>query len=248
MTNVVSPTRVQRVRHETKRREVQVVRVEDISLHFRSVTFAGESLADFTSASFDDHVKFILASPGGEPVMRDYTPRRYDRSRRELTIEFALHGDGPAATWAANATAGQRVTIAGPRGSFVIPVDYKWHLLVGDETGLPAIARRLEELPAGARAVALVHVDDPADRRTFQTAANLSVQWLPDAAGLVQAVRLLDLRAGEGYAWCAGEAELAATVRRILVDEMSHDRHAIRAAAYWKRGAVAHHENIEPAA
>lgn len=248
MTNLVSSTRGQRVRYETKRREVQVERVENISPHFRSVTFVGEALADFTSASFDDHVKFILASPGSEPFMRDYTPRRYDRNRRELTIEFALHGDGPAATWAANATVGQRVTIAGPRGSFIVPVDYVWHLLVGDETSLPAIARRLEELPAGARAVAMVQVDDPADRRTFQTATNLSVQWLGDAAGLVQAVRLLNLPAGEGYAWCAGEAGLAATVRQILVDEKSHDRHAIRAAAYWKRGAVAHHENIEPAA
>ena len=55
----ISPStpRVQRVRHELKRRELQVVRVETISPHFRSVTFGGDSLADFVSASFDDHVK-----------------------------------------------------------------------------------------------------------------------------------------------------------------------------------------------
>ncbi|HSV34338.1 MAG TPA: siderophore-interacting protein [Ramlibacter sp.] len=244
MTVSSSASRVQRVRHDLKRREVEVVRIETLSPHFRSVTFSGESLADFVSASFDDHVKFILDAGGGAaPVMRDYTPRRYDGGR-ELTIEFALHGDGPAAGWAAAAAVGQRATIGGPRGSFIIPLDYEWHLLVGDDTALPAIARRLEELPAGAQARVLLQVD-AADRRLFKTAADARVVWVSEASDLIDAVRALALPAGEGYAWCAGEARMAATVRRILVDEKGHDRHAIRAAAYWKQGAVAHHENIE---
>lgn len=160
------------------------------------------------------------------------------------TIEFALHGDGPAANWASTASVGQRVTIAGPRGSLVIPADYEWHLFVGDETALPAIARRLEELPAGARVVVLAQVDE-SDRRAFATAAQLTVEWFDEPEQLTEAVRALELPAGEGYAWCAGEARAMAAVRRILVDDKGHDRHAIRAAAYWKLGAVAHHENLE---
>ena len=140
---------------------------------------------------------------------------------------------------------GQSATIAGPRGSFIIPLDYDWHLLVGDETALPAIARRLEELPAGARAIVLGQVGDARDRRAFETVANVSLQWLAGADELIDAVRALALPPGEGYAWCAGEAGVMATLRRILVDEKGHDRHAIRAAAYWKQGAVAHHENLE---
>ena len=50
---------------------------------------------------------------------------------------------------------------------------------------------------------------------------------------------------GAGYAWCAAEASVAARLRKILVDDKAHDRHAIRAAAYWKRGAVAHHANLD---
>jgi NADPH-dependent ferric siderophore reductase len=42
----------------------------------------------------------------------------------------------------------------------------------------------------------------------------------------------------------AGDAATMVALRRILVTEKGHDRHAIRAAAYWKRGAVAHHENL----
>ncbi len=237
-------SRVQRVRHEIKRRDVEVVRVEQISPHFRSVTFGGESLDGFISASFDDHVKFVLPGADGNSIMRDYTPRYYGAARRELTIEFALHGDGPVANWAAQASPGQRATIAGPRGSFVIPTDYSWHLFVGDETALPAIARRLEELPAGARAIVIMQVDEP-DRRDLKTAVNMTVQWVDEPAQLIDAVRALPLPEGEGYAWCAGEARTMATVRRILVEDKGHDKHAIRAAAYWKQGASAHHENLE---
>ena len=86
---------------------------------------------------------------------------------------------------------------------------------------------------------------DAADRRDLQSAAELTVQWVADADALIDAVRALPLPAGEGYAWCAGEAGAMATLRRVLVEEKGHDRQAIRAAAYWKRGATAHHENLE---
>src|SRR5438874_1487553 len=110
MTEPITARRVQRVRHELKRRDLQVTRVQHVGPHFRRITFGGESLSDFVSASFDDHIKLILDAGSSAPVMRDYTPRRFDTDARELDIEFALHGDGPAATWAAQATPGQRAT------------------------------------------------------------------------------------------------------------------------------------------
>ncbi len=237
--------RVQRVRHELKLRDLEVVRVEPVTPHLRSITLHGESLADFVSASFDDHVKLMLDLGDAEPVRRDYTPRRFDPAARELTLEFALHGDGPASRWAAQAQPGQRVRVGGPRGSFVIPLDYDWHLLVADMSGLPAVARRLEELPTGARAIVIAQVADRADRRAFSTVADLDLIWVDDAAAGLATVRTLVLPPGEGYAWCAGEAAEMAALRRVLVDEKGHDRHAIRAAAYWKRGATAHHETLE---
>ena len=251
MDSVSSPvaSRVQRVRHEIRRRSVTVARVEMLTPHVRSITFHDASpddvLADFVSASFDDHVKFILHADTPAPVMRDYTPRRFDAAARELTIEFALHGDGPVAAWAAQARVGQRVTIAGPRGSMIVPLDYDWHLLIADETGLPAIARRLEELPADARILVFGQVDDAADRRVFASRAAVAPRWFATTDALIDAVRATDLPAGDGYAWCAGEAGAMARLRRVLVDGKGHDRHAIRAAAYWKRGAEAHHENLD---
>lgn len=238
-------SRVQRVRHEIKRRLLRVVRAETISPHFRAITFAGPELEGFISASFDDHIKFIIDDGEGGEIKRDYTPRDYDASKGELTIEFALHGDGPAATWAQQAAPGQQATIAGPRGSFVIPTDYEWHLFVGDETALPAVSRRLKELPANAKVIAILQVDDSRDQRRFETQENAQVQWVANTAQMLAAVYALDLPGGEGYVWCAGESAAMAEVRRILVDEKGHSRYNIRAAAYWKRGASGHHENLE---
>lgn len=240
-----SPRRVERVRHAIVRRDLAVLRVTDLGPHLRSIVFGGPELKGFLSASFDDHVKMFFPDGNGETVGRDYTPRHYDADAGELTIEFVLHGHGPAATWAAQAQPGQRLVIGGPRGSFIIPVDFDWHLLVGDASALPAITRRLTELPAGSRVQVVLQVADAADRRALPSAAAVELQWVATADELQRAVRALELPAGEGYVWCAGEALTTAALRRILVEEKGHDRHAIRAAAYWKHGASGHHENLE---
>lgn len=240
-----SAPRVQRVRHELKRRDVQVTSVQPLGPGFVSVTFGGESLVDFVSLSFDDHVKFMFTGPAGEPIRRDYTPRRVDLARRELTIEFALHGSGAASDWARQATVGQTVTLGGPRGSMVIPLDCAWHLLVGDATALPAIARRLEELPTGARAIVVAEAANVADERRFSTTTALDLRWVRTADALATAVQALALPPGEGFAWAAGEAAAMARVRAVLVGEKGHPREALRVSAYWKRGASDYHENLD---
>jgi NADPH-dependent ferric siderophore reductase len=234
------PRRVQRVRHDVRRRALVVRRVEQLSPGMRRITLGGDELQGFVSASFDDHVELLFDAGAA----RDYTPRHHDAAAGELQIEFALHGDGPAAAWATHAQPGDVLSVGGPRGSFIIPTDFDWHLLAGDETALPAIARRLEELPAGSRAIVRLAVD-AVDRRVLASRAEVDLQWLDAAEQLPQAMRGLALPAGEGYAWCAGEAAVMAAVRRVLVQERGHPAHAIRAAAYWKRGAQAHHENLE---
>ena len=237
--------RVQRLRHPLVRRELKVLRVESPSPKLRSLTLGGPALEGFISASFDDHLKLLLDAGGPEPVRRDYTPRHYDAAAGELMIEFALHGDGPAAAWAAQAEAGQTVAIGGPRGSLVIDLDHDWHLLVGDETALPAIARRLEELPAQAIAIVIGQVDEASEQRQFNTRATLDLRWVANAQGVIDALRTLTLPAGDGFAWCAGEAKAVAAQRRVLVEELGIGKHAVRAAAYWKQGTSAHHENLE---
>jgi NADPH-dependent ferric siderophore reductase len=263
---------VQRVRHPLKFRLLQVKQVRALTPHLIRVTFTGEDLHDFVSASFDDHVKVFFPEPGADkpvlpevgpngpvfpagqprPVARDFTPRRFDREARELDIEFAMHDAGPAATWAAQAKVGQYLGIGGPRGSLVIPTGFDWHLLIGDDTALPAIARRLEELPAGTRVAAVIEVADASAQIEFTTRAELHLVWCHRnevsvrGEALLRAVREIYLpESGEGYVWAAGEAATMRAVRYHLCTERGVDKSRIRAASYWKQGAEAVHETLD---
>ncbi len=239
--------RIQRVRHELMRRELTVTHVERRDERFIVVTLRGDSLKSFVSSSFDDHVKLMLPDPDsaeGGLLMRDYTPRAFDTTAGELVLEFALHGTGPFSEWAAQAQPGQRLTVAGPRGSMVIPMDYDWHLLVGDDTAWPAIARRLQELPAGARVELLLQM--PA-LPTWPAGVTPQPQWrlCPTPEALTQALHELALPAGDGFAWCAGEARLMATLRDVLLHEKRHPKEAMKVAAYWKQGAEGFHARLD---
>ena len=242
MSETDIPT-IERVRHDLKLREVTVARINRVSPGFVSITFQGEALADLTSLSFDDHVKFMFNDANGEQVRRDYTPRRVDTGAREIDIEFALHGHGGAAEWARNATIGQRAVIGGPRGSMILPLAMDWHLLIGDDSALPAVTRRLEELPAGERVVAVLLVD-AADRRTFITRADARIHWVDSDDALLQVLKDLPLQPGAGLAWGGGEAALMARVRQVLV-ETGMPRQAAKVSAYWKRGVADHHERLD---
>lgn len=231
--------RIQRVRHEIKRRELQVAKVQHLAPDYVSVTFKGETLHDFVSASYDDHVKFMLS----DEDRRDFTPRSYDNVAGELTIEFALHATGAASDWARQAAVGQTAVIAGPRGSMIIPMDYDWHVLAGDATALPAIRRRLEELPRDAKVTVLVAAESAASL-PFRSEAQVDLQLLDSQEALLAAIRALQLPAGEGFFWFAGEASVAAQVRDAVFVDKGHPREAARISAYWKQGASGHHEDL----
>jgi len=244
MTDNLSISRVQLIRHEIKRRQLDVVNVEQISPGFKRITLTGDSLADFISASFDAHIKFIVNPEAAEPAMRDYTPRSYDNVKKELVIEFAMHGEGPANQWAENVKAGDKAFIAGPRGSRVIPMDYDWQLMLGDETAFPAIARRLEELPAGTRVTVVALAADKQDRLTFSSQANPEIIWVDTPEQLTEWAINHQLAAGEGFVWCAAEASIIKALRNIFVEEKGHDINAIRTSAYWKKRTAAFHEEV----
>ncbi|MDQ7988537.1 MAG: siderophore-interacting protein [Candidatus Dactylopiibacterium sp.] len=245
MESTVNRSRIQRVRYELRRRDVEVSAVRPLGENFISITFRGEALADFESASFDDHIKFMFTTAEGEEVRRDYTPRRFDRARGELEIEFALHATGRAADWARQARVGQRAVIAGPRGSMIIPMDYAWHLLVGDSSALPAMRRRTEELPAGARVWIIAQADAAADRLPFAGAARADVHWVDSTTALLDAAQGFTLPEGEGFIWAAGESASMQRLRAHFVDVKHHPREALRVAAYWKPGAEGFHEHLD---
>ncbi|MCI8210214.1 FAD-binding protein [Pseudomonas sp. S25] len=243
---------IHRVSHEIKRRKLEVLRVTDITPKMRRITLRGPDLTGFISLGTDDHVKLIFAttpeeqaaldnfvpgspSDGPKPVMRDYTPRRYDALSGELDIDFVLHGDGPAATWAAQAEPGQFLNIAGPRGSMIVPDIFDSYLLIGDETALPAIARRLEELPANRSALVVVEVADSTEQQVFHSKAQVDVIWIVRGEqDLVDVTRRLEMPEGKLYAWVATESLLSRKLRRVLLGEFGLEEEFVKAAGYWR--------------
>ncbi|MFT3801290.1 MAG: siderophore-interacting protein [Burkholderiaceae bacterium] len=259
---------LERVRHPVKARRLVVERIVRESPQLVRVTLVGPDLADFASASFDDHVKLMFPAPGAtevvpptigpdgvrfdpsqpRPLMRDYTPRRFDPQALELDIEFVLHGVGPASTWAEQARVGQTLVVAGPRGSLVPPARLDWHLLVGDDTALPAIRRRLEALDADQRAFVLVETDEPATRVPLSSRAGVVASWAyrdGTGPGLLEQLRELSLPPGDGFAWAAAESALARSIRQVMIEELGIDKRRVRASSYWRRGAEGVHETLD---
>lgn len=239
---------ITRHRHELKRRTLTVTDTTYLTPHMIRITLGGEELADFVSLGADDHVKIIL--PGGDPdapEMREYTPRAYDPQARSLVIDFAVHDAGPATAWALGATPGDTLRVGGPRGSAVIAPVFDWWLLVGDETALPAIGRRVEETAPDSRIVTLAAVPGPEDEQVFESEAPLVSHWVhrpvaeaADPAPLLDAARGLDLPpGGRGFIWIAAEAQVARALRDHFTQERGHPKEWLKAAGYWVDGAPA---------
>ncbi|MEA3002734.1 MAG: hypothetical protein QOH81_1522 [Sphingomonadales bacterium] len=242
---------INRIRHEAKRRTLSVQHVERLSPAMVRIVFGGEALADFASDAFDDHVKLFFPA-GEETIKRDYTPRAFDRKAERLTIDFALHDAGPATAWAATAAAGDVIDVGGPRMSTIIPEDYDWWILVGDEASLPAIARRLEEMPPGARVTALVAVSGPEEEQSLATAAALDLVWVhrpPDRAdeadAMIAALASVERRGGDGFVWIAGESAFARAVRAEFIERRGHPHPWVKARGYWKKGAAGAHDKLD---
>lgn len=253
----------QRVRHELKFRIGTVVSSERITPKMARITLTSDDFDSFVSLAYDDHCKLffpevgetklpvpqsgpdgLIFPDGTRPQSRDYTPRAYDTTAKLLTLDFVLHGDGPASSWAEAAQPGDTIGVGGPRGSFVVTGDFDWYLLVGDETALPAIGRRLEELPRDAQSIAIVEVADENEIQILDAPEATEIRWLSrdgarpgDAALLVAAVKALTLPDGDGYVFVAGENRMSKAVREYLVDERGHNSDWIKAAGYWQAGA-----------
>ena len=242
---------ISRVRHELRRRKLEVLRVEQVTPAMLRIWLGGQELDGFTSLGADDHIKIFVPGVSGME-MRDFTPRHYDDATNELVIDFALHDAGPATAWARGANVGDTVEIGGPRGSVLVPADFDWWLLIGDETALPAMGRRLEELPQGTVVFTIAAVAQAAEEQAFATRASLQARWVHrplaeagDVAPLLDALKSIVLPAGDGFIWIAAEASVARALRAHVLCEMRHTPQWLKASGYWVQGRADAHEKFE---
>jgi len=248
------------IRLPLRLRRVQVRNSQRLTPHMQRVVVTGEELADFQTPSPDDHIKLLFPNSQGEFILptlgengiawpenaepspaRDYTPRRFDAQNLELVLDFVLHEPGIAASWALNAQPGDELVIGGPRGSRLLADDYDNYVLIGDETALPAIARRLEELPAGAYTEVLIEVPEASDCQTLSTSTHMSLTWLyrngEEAASstlLEKVLPNLPALEGDTFYWIACESTRARNMRLFLQEQKQVNKEWIHATGYWK--------------
>ncbi|MFE8873650.1 siderophore-interacting protein [Acetobacter persici] len=233
---------IRRVRHELIKRSLEVLAVERLTPHMIRITLGGPELAGFISSSPDDHIKIFIPGLDGAPTRRDYTPRHYDPQNGTLLLDFVNHHGGPAAAWARAAKPGDRLEIGGPRGSQVVSGPIKQWLLIGDETALPAIGRRVEELPAQTSVTTLIAVPGAEDEQVFASASRHAAHWIhrpmeqaDAAAGILAVLKKLEIP-DRTFVWVGAEARVARVVRQYLLDERKVPAQWIKASGYWMKG------------
>lgn len=248
-----------------------VDRTERLSPHMVRVHLGGSAFEDFVAqadpdrlGSTDKYVKLLLAKPSlglvppydlealretlpkqDRPARRTYTVRAVDHTTRTIAIDFVVHGDeGLAGPWAASAQPGDRLALSGPGGGYAPTTDPAvTHVLLGDDSALPAIGAALESMPDSATGVALVEVAGPADEQDIRHPAGVDLRWLHrDATGAQPGTLLLETTRGLPRAsrpvqvFAHGERTAMKAIRRLLQDDWGLEKREMSLSAYWALG------------
>jgi len=252
----------------------QVVSTEKLTPHMVRVVLGGKGFDTFTPSAFtDSYVKFAfipadvdvaalpqpltLDSFAGlpaeqQPTVRTYTIRRADTESRQIAVDFVVHGEqGVAGPWALAARPGDTVHLMGPGGAYAPDPAADWHLLAGDEAGLPAISVALEALPPNAIGKAFIEVADPGDEVTLDVPEGVAVNWIyrggradlvgddrcGDNAPLIEAVTGTRWLPGQVQVFIHGEAQAVMhNLRPYIRKQRGVDAKWASISGYWRRG------------
>ncbi|WFR66031.1 siderophore-interacting protein [Curtobacterium flaccumfaciens] len=248
-----------------------VDRTERLSPHMVRVHLGGPAFDGFVGtadperlAATDKYVKLLLAKPSlgltppydlealretlpkqDRPARRTYTVRAVDHTTKTIAVDFVVHGDeGLAGPWAAAARPGDLLALSGPGGGYAPSSDPAvTHVLLGDDSALPAISAALEAMPDSATGVALVEVAGPADEQEIAHPAGVDLRWLHrDATGaepgtlLLDAARSLPRASRPVQVFAHGERTAVKAIRRLLQDEWGLEKSELSLSAYWALG------------
>ncbi|WIE63014.1 siderophore-interacting protein [Curtobacterium sp. MCLR17_032] len=248
-----------------------VDRTERLSPHMVRLHLGGPGYDAFIEhadperlATTDKYVKLMLPKPGTGlqppydldalratmpksdlPARRTYTVRAVDPVTRTIAIDFVVHGtDGLAGPWAAAARPGDRIALSGPGGGWAPSTDPEvTHVLLGDDSALPAIGAALEAMLPSATGVALVEVAGPADEQPLVHPTGVELRWLHrDAAGaepgtlLLAATRELPRASRPVSVFAHGERAAVKAIRRVLQDDWGLEKADLSLSAYWALG------------
>lgn len=239
--------------------DAQVLRRERLSPHLMRLTLGGPALAEgFASTGVPD--EWVGLTVPGQFQSRYYTVRSWDGAA--LVLDVVVHDVGLVTEWAQRGLAadgadepgvvvGETVTVTEPKGSFALPEDAGWLVLVGDLTALPAMARIAESAPAHLAPRLWVEVPEIPDGYLPDRLAADAVTWLPQpgdgASRLAEVVEGLELPGGPGYFWMAGESAQMRAIRKHLMREVRLPATGFDVMGYWRGVAGRQPRAVDPA-
>jgi NADPH-dependent ferric siderophore reductase len=241
-----------------------VRRTEPLSPSMVRVVVGGPELSRFAANEYSDaYVKLVFLRPGVDyprpldlnavreqfgspdwPQQRTYTVRNWDPQTLEMTIDFVVHGDeGLAGPWARAARPGDELLLLGPGGGYAPNPTAGRHLMVGDESALPAIAAAVERLPQTAIGHVLLEVDGADQEQKLTAPDGVQIRWVhradrPLGQALIQAVADLPFPTVEVQAFVHGEAGMVKELRRLLKIERGVPQSQLSISGYWRHGAT----------
>ena len=232
-------------------RKLNVVKASELGKSMKRITLQGDDLADFPENQESGYVKIRFPKNlDNEPTnsnkdydLRSYTIRAFDLEKRELVLDFLLHGDsGPASKWASSVKIGDSIEIAGP-GPAILAAPADWYLFVGDMTALPAIAVNLEKLSPESKGMALLEINSLEDKQDLRKPEGVEVRWiintdpLTGCEDLIESLNNVEITGENPYVWVAGEFELLRFARKLLKHDKALPKESLYLSCYWKIGA-----------
>lgn len=230
----VDAERLDDIRRANLRRRVSVVEAFDLTPHMRRLVLEELAPSDQEPAKPAEWIKLHLPFSGhGRKHGRAYTIR--ERLGGKLVIDMALHG-GLCAGWARRARPGDQAEISGPRRGLKLMRPQGELLLGADETGLPAVASILADLPDRTRGAVWLEVPDEGDIQQLDGPPSVIVRFLPRKTAtpghlLTQAMREASVSETTAV-WVAAERAAALELRAHF--EATLPRERVHTSGYWR--------------
>jgi len=219
---------------------------EQLSPHLVRLTLGGPGLADFPSTGIPDEWVGLVVP--GQFQSRYYTVRSW--AAGELVLDVVVHDVGLVTEWASGDCEGDQVTISEPKGSFAMPDDAAWLLLVGDLTALPAMARIAETHAAAVPTRLWAEIPDLPEELGSYLPGGADTTWLtlPDdgTSRLAAVVEEIDWPEGDGYFWMAGESAQMRAIRKFLMRERRLPSTAYDVMGYWRAVVARQPRPVDP--
>lgn len=210
-------------------------RHKDEAIHFRLVIPPKDTPPLWPTVAANGSV--VWPEGDGAPHKPVYTARRVDHAANTMDVDVYIHEGGRVTDWARqhlDKPGAQRVVgLLGPSGGGLILEDRV--LMATDETGFPAAARILENLPSGTTGEIFLEAENGATcDYPFEVPEGISVSWLSRSKGDILRDAALAALPDHQHSkvWFAGERSQAKDIREAA-KAAGREASDLRISGFW---------------